>query len=112
MQSATQAIAFQYLAFRDSGLVADYRLQSLDGRLEYFPVAGGPIQVVATASTINDILVALVSANTGRTYTDGEAITIEASTGNLIWGAPVYASSLDFSKTYNSMYVPLLFRKF
>lgn len=58
-------------------------------------------------SGLNAAIVAIVSANTGRNPLNGEAVTFQSSSGNLIWGAPVYDNSLDFQLPFNSMYVTL-----
>jgi hypothetical protein len=76
------------------------------------PVAFRAASQSIGALELNAALVALVSANTGRNPINGEAITYDLTNNRLIWGAPVYDNSLDFSAPFNSMYIPLLFRKF
>jgi hypothetical protein len=63
---------------------------------------------------LQSVLIALVSANTGRDPLDNEVIGYESVSGNLIWTTgggdptPTYTASLDFSDARNSMYLALL----
>jgi hypothetical protein len=74
MQAATQAIAFDYLVFRDSGLAADYKIASQDGRIEYFPDAGGSVEQLAFVSDLGGASGDFVSGTFGfETYYGGGA---------------------------------------
>jgi hypothetical protein len=109
----TESPGFGSVRFYDSanGLYWSLMIQDSDVLFQY---PGGPLQRLLTESdgfllqsTLNTALYDLVTANTGRAPLDGEVVTIQMPSRSLIWGAPVYDHSFDFSNSSNSMYVSL-----
>lgn len=107
MQAAVEAISFDTLTFYDPNNTENVHIYAESGRINVSSTTIGEksLAYLSDLTNLNGYIVNLVSANTGRSPINGEAITYEAATGNLIWGAPVYDASLDFQTTFNSMYL-------